>query len=109
MGDLLSMDARRARLRPPKVIEPLTLEEMRAEWRAQEMDLIDMCAEQMEIAEALWPEGGEGPEHWRDAGVSGAELVAGVKSLHEYSDRLVEENERLRAEIAALRAEVTRV
>jgi hypothetical protein len=35
--------------------------------------------------------------------VTGDELVAGVKSLHEYADRLLEENEWLRAEVAARR------
>jgi hypothetical protein len=98
MGDLIRFDRGR-----PKYLVGMGVEELRREWRATQDDMIALSEEQVRIAEALWPDGGEGPSDWREAGVTGDELVAGVKSLHEYADRLLEENEWLRAEVAARR------
>jgi hypothetical protein len=88
-------------IRTHGVLPNLTMDELLAECRSKENSLIEISAEMMQIAEALWPEGdSERPADMHDAGVTGAELVAGVQSLWEYVDRVMEENTRLREELA---------
>lgn len=92
MGEVIKL------VTPPQA---LSLDEMRVEWRATQDEMIEIAAEQLLIAEALWPEGdSERPDDLHDAGVTGARLVAGVVSLHEYCGRLLAENEALRARLA---------
>jgi hypothetical protein len=74
--------------------------ELVAELRAREAALIEMADEMLAIAEALWPPGdSERPADLEEAGVTGDELVAGIRSLHEYVDRVLNENYALRARI----------
>lgn len=72
-------------------------DEVLAECRAKENDLIDAAADLLQIAEALWPAGeSERPADMEDAGVTADQVVAGIKSLHEYCERVLVENDRLR-------------
>lgn len=77
--------------------KPLSLEEMRAEWRAAQDEMIQMHAEMAQIADALWPdEHSERPADLDAEGATGAQLVAGIRSLQELSDRQAAEIERWR-------------
>lgn len=90
---------------PARQREPITLDEMRAEWRAAQDDMIAMSADQLRIAETLFGDSGEAPPDWRHVGVTADELVSGVRSLHELTGRVFDENDRLREQLVALRAE----
>lgn len=80
------------------IVARMSPEELRAEWRATQDEMIAMAAGQLELAEALWPDGeSERPD--LEDGVTSAQLIAGVKSLHEICDRLYSENAALRAEL----------
>ena len=81
-----------------RLLPPLTAEELRAECHAKEDALLDYERATDAIASALWPEGSEAPESYRRFGeYEASELVAGFRSLHELTDRLIAENDRLRA------------
>ena len=76
----------------------MTHAELLTECRAKEDELMLAAAELLSLAEALWPVGdSERPADLDDAGVTAAELVAGIQSLHEYCGRLLDENMALRA------------
>lgn len=77
-----------------------TREELLAELRAKENDLISEAAGLLLIAETLWPAGdSERPEWLSDGGVTADDIVQGIASLHEYADRLIDENYALRAKL----------
>jgi hypothetical protein len=79
---------------------PLYHEELLAELRAKENDLIEEAAGLMLIAEALWPAGDSERPAWLDeGGVCADDIVQGIASLHEFCDRLINENYALRAKI----------
>jgi hypothetical protein len=85
--------------RHAKLLPPVTTDELRAECRAKEDALLDYELATDAIAKALWPEGSEAPESYRRFGeYEASELVDGIVSLHELTDRLMAENERLRRE-----------
>lgn len=85
-----------------KLLPPVTTDELRTECRAKEDALVDYERATDAIASALWPEGSEAPESYRRFGeYEASELVDGIVSLHELTDRLTAELERLRAERGA--------
>jgi hypothetical protein len=81
-----------------RLLPPVTKDELRAECQAKEDALVDYERATDAIARALWPEGSEAPESYRLYGeYEASELVDGIRSLHELTDRLMVENRRLRA------------
>lgn len=79
-----------------EIVGAMSIGELRQEWRAQEDGLIAAEQDLEDIALALWPDG-DGERPVRIAGdITAAEIVSGVRSLHEYCARLLEENEKLR-------------
>ena len=88
---------------------PLSREEMLAEMRGKERSLIELERQLADVAGVVWPEGSpnEAPQLYRALGdFTVDELIAGVKSLHELTDRMVGEVERLLDERDRLRAEL---
>ena len=58
------------------------------------------------IAAAVWPEGAsERPADLDEGGATADQLVAGVRSLHEFADRVCAENGRLRDRVLELEAD----
>jgi hypothetical protein len=81
-------------------VPPLSRDELVAELRAKENDLIEEAAGLLLIAETLWPVGdSERPAWLEEGGVCADDIVQGVASLHEYCNRLIDENYAMRAKL----------
>ena len=80
---------------------PLPLAELLEECRAKENALLDLEQDLYRIACALWPAGcAEAPPDFRELEqFEVSEVIAGIVSLHELTERLMSENARLRAEL----------
>lgn len=88
---------------------PLTREELVDEMRGKERSLVELERQLTDVALAVWPEGSpnEAPQLYRALGdFTVDELIAGVKSLHELTDRMSGELERLLDERDRLRSEL---
>lgn len=97
--------------RYPHDVLAMSAEELREEWLRQERQLCELDQLLDAVVVAVWPDsrGGEQPD-WHDLHEDASmpvrtnAIVAGIASLHELSDRLMAENERLRARVAELEA-----
>jgi hypothetical protein len=85
----------------PMSLPPLTFGELVHELRAKENALLDLEQDLFSIAKAVWPDGcTEAPQDFAELEqFEVSEVVAGIRSLHELTERLMAENERLRAEL----------
>lgn len=88
---------------PVKAVPALSREELLAELRGKENSLLDMEQDLYAIAKAVWPAGSsEAPPAFHELEqFEVSEVVDGIRSLHELTDRLTRENEALQRRIRA--------
>lgn len=89
---------------PTKGLPALSREELLAELRGKENSLLDLEQDLYAIAKALWPTGKatEAPAGFRELEqFEVSEVVDGIRSLHELTDRITAENEALRRRVRA--------
>ena len=89
--------------RIPALVADMTRAELEHEWREQENTLMELCDEMQLVGETLWPDEAERPDGFEVEGATGAQLAAGITSLHELVERLYDENASLRAQLAEAR------
>jgi hypothetical protein len=83
-------------------LKPLSMEELLLECRAKERALLDLEQDLYAIAKAVWPDGcAEAPEGFCELEqFEVSEVLAGIRSLHELTERLMSENDQLRVALA---------
>jgi hypothetical protein len=102
--------------RYPYDVLAMSAEELREEWLRQERALTEYDRLIDAVVDAVWPPSEcttERPDWWDDhadasVGEQSNAIVAGIVSVHELNDRLMAENERLRARVAELEGGVHR-
>jgi hypothetical protein len=96
--------------RYPHDVLAMSAEELREEWLRQERALTESDRLIDAVVDAVWPPSEcttERPDWWDDHAEASVReqsnaIVAGIASVHELNDRLMQENERLRARVAEL-------
>jgi hypothetical protein len=105
MNNVFELPSRLPTVRLP---EDLSKDELVLECVRSERCLMGYERAHDELASALWSDGIEAPAGYvEDGSYEMSDLVAGVQSLHELTDRLTNENEALRARIKELEAQRT--
>ena len=90
-------------------LQPLSRAELVEEMRGKERSLVKLEQQLADVAQAVWPEDApnEAPQLYRALGdFTVEELIAGVRSLHELTDRLTCEVGRLLDERDRLREQL---